>query len=82
MRCLNLLEIKESQSICIVVGMSMVPENLVAIHSNMRVTGMAIVTDLCRPDALEPANIPKIIATAKETEPKLRKLILEFLQKV
>jgi purine-nucleoside phosphorylase len=65
-----------------VVGMSMVPENLVAIHSNMRVTGLAIVTDLCRPDALEPADIPKIIATAKETEPKLRKLILKFLQKV
>ena len=48
-----------------VVGMSMVPENLVAVHGGMRVLGLAVVTDLCRPDALEPADIPKIIATAK-----------------
>ncbi len=64
-----------------IVGMSMIPENLVAVHSGMRVLGMAIVTDLCKPDALEPADIPKIIATAKGTEPKLRKLIIEYLGK-
>lgn len=64
-----------------VVGMSMVPENLVAVHGGMRVLGVAIVTDLCRPDALEPADIPKIIATANRTEPKMRKLIVEFLRR-
>jgi purine-nucleoside phosphorylase len=64
-----------------VVGMSMVPENLVAIHGGMRVLGLAIVTDLCRPDALEAADIPKIIATAKTSEPKLRKLIIAYLEK-
>lgn len=63
-----------------VVGMSMVPENLVAVHSKMKVLGLAVVTDLCRPDALEAVDIPKIIATAKEAEPKLRKLIIAFLQ--
>jgi purine-nucleoside phosphorylase len=63
-----------------VVGMSMVPENLVAIHSKMRVLGLAVVTDLCRPDALEPVDIPKIIATAKEAEPRLRELIVRFLE--
>ena len=65
-----------------VVGMSMVPENLVAIHGGMRVLGLAVVTDLCRPDALEPADIPKIIATAKSVEPTLRKLVIQYLEKV
>lgn len=64
-----------------VVGMSMVPENLVAVHGGMRVLGLAVVTDLCKPDALEPADIPKIIATAQATEPKLRKLLVRFLEK-
>jgi len=65
-----------------VVGMSMVPENLVAVHGGMRVLGLAVVTDLCKPDALEPADIPRIIATAKSTEPKLRKLIIQYLERV
>ncbi len=63
-----------------VVGMSMVPENLVAIHCGMKVLGLAVVTDLCLPDALEPVDIPRIIATAKKTAPTLRKLIIEFLE--
>jgi purine-nucleoside phosphorylase len=64
-----------------VVGMSMVPENLVAVHGGMKVLGLAIVTDLCRPDALEPADIPKIIATARSSEPTLRKLVIQYLEK-
>ena len=64
-----------------VVGMSMVPEALVAAHAQMRVLGLAVVTDLCLPDALEPADIPKIIATATATEPKLRKLIVSYLER-
>jgi purine-nucleoside phosphorylase len=64
-----------------VVGMSMVPENLVAVHGGMRVLGLAVVTDLCRPDALEPADIPRIIATAQNAEPRLRKLIIQFLER-
>ncbi len=63
-----------------VVGMSMVPENLVAIHAGMRVLGLAVVTDLCRPDALEPADIPRIIATANAAAPVLRRLIIEYLE--
>jgi purine-nucleoside phosphorylase len=63
-----------------VVGMSMVPENLVAVHSKMKVLGLAVVTDLCKPDALEPIDIPRIIAIAKEAEPKLRRLIISFLE--
>ena len=59
-----------------VVGMSTVPEVLVAVHSGMRVLGLSIITDLCLPDALKPADIDEILATAAEAEPKLRKIVL------
>jgi len=62
-----------------VVGMSTVPEVLVAVHAGMRVLGLSIVTDMCLPDALEPAKIEKILATAAEAEPKLRKIVLAIL---
>jgi purine-nucleoside phosphorylase len=65
-----------------VVSMSMVPENLVAVHGGMRVLGVCVVTDLCRPDALEPADIAKIIATANAAEPKLRKFVVEYLERL
>jgi len=64
-----------------IVGMSMVPETLVAVHAKMRVLGLCVVTDLCRPDALEPADIPRIIATAQSAEPRLRQLIVEYLKR-
>jgi purine-nucleoside phosphorylase len=62
-----------------VVGMSTVPEVLVAVHAGMRVLGLSIVTDLCLPDALKPADIEEIIATANEAEPNLRKIVLGVL---
>jgi purine-nucleoside phosphorylase len=62
-----------------VVGMSTVPEVLVAVHAGMRVLGLSIVTDVCFPDSLRPANIEDIIATANEAEPKLRKIVLGVL---
>jgi purine-nucleoside phosphorylase len=62
-----------------VVGMSTVPEVLVAVHCGLKVLGLSVVTDMCFPDALEPADVPKIIATANAAEPKLRKLILGIL---
>ena len=62
-----------------IVGMSTVPEVLVAIHGGLRVVGLSIVTDMCLPDCLEPANIEKIIATANAAEPNLRKLVMGIL---
>ena len=62
-----------------VVGMSTVPEVIVAVHAGMRVLGLSIVTDVCFPDSLKPANIEEIIATANEAEPKLRKIVLGVL---
>jgi purine-nucleoside phosphorylase len=62
-----------------VVGMSTVPEVLVAVHGGMRVLGLSIVTDLCLPDALKPADISAILATAAGAEPKLRKIVLGVL---
>jgi purine-nucleoside phosphorylase len=58
-----------------VVGMSVVPEVLVAVHSSMRVLGMAIVTDMCLPDALKPMNIDEIIRTANTAERKMTAIV-------
>jgi len=62
-----------------VVGMSTVPECIVAAHSNMRVLGLSAITDMCLPDSLKPAHIEEILAAAKLAEPKLRKLVLGVL---
>ena len=63
-----------------VVGMSTVPEVLAAVHGGMRVLGLSIVTDMCLPDALRPANIEEILATAAAAEPKLRKIVLGIVK--
>jgi purine-nucleoside phosphorylase len=61
------------------VGMSTVPEVIVAVHCGLRGLGLSIVTDVCFPDALEPVDEQQIIATANAAEPKLRKIILGIL---
>lgn len=64
------------------VGMSTVPEVLVAIHAGMRVLGFSIVTDLCLPDALEPVELPKILAVAAKGGERLSRLIPEILKRL
>lgn len=63
-----------------VVGMSTVPEVIVAVHCGLRVVGFSIITDMCLPDALKPAVVAEIIATANAAEPKLTKLVLGVLE--
>jgi purine-nucleoside phosphorylase len=58
-----------------VVGMSTVPEVLVARHGGLRVLGISIITDLCIPETLEPASLDKILAVAGVAEPKLTALV-------
>jgi len=62
-----------------VVGMSTVPEVIVARHMDMRVLGVVIITDECLPDALEPVDLETVIQTAKEAEPKLTALVREVV---
>ena len=57
------------------VGMSTVPEVIVAVHSKMRAMGISVITDQCLPDSLEPVSLPAIVATANEAEKKLRVLV-------
>jgi purine-nucleoside phosphorylase len=65
-----------------VVGMSTVPEVIVAVHAGMRTLGISIITDQCLPDALEPADIGRIIATAGRAEPSLTRLIAGVVERV
>ena len=64
-----------------VVGMSTVPEVIVAGHQGMRTIGISIITDQCLPDALEPAEIGRIIATAGRAEPQLTRLIAALVER-
>jgi len=65
-----------------VVGMSLVPENLAAVHGGQRVLALNIVTDACLPDALEPASIPAILAVAGRTAPTLIRLVTEVIRRL
>jgi purine-nucleoside phosphorylase len=58
-----------------VVGMSTVPEVIVAVHAGLEVLGISVITDMCLPDALEVATVEKILAVARGAEPKLRALV-------
>jgi purine-nucleoside phosphorylase len=62
-----------------VVGMSTVPEVIVAVHGGMRVLGLSIITDMCLPDSLEQATVEKIIAVANGAEPRLTQVVIGVL---
>ena len=65
-----------------VVGMSTVPEVIVAVHAGMRVLGMSIITDMCLPDALEPASFAKIVAVANDAEPRLTAVVRGIMERL
>jgi purine-nucleoside phosphorylase len=64
------------------VGMSTVPEDIVANHMGMKVLGFSIITDECFPDALQPAIVEEIIAVAGKTEPKLTAIMKGVVEKL
>ncbi|UCF78928.1 MAG: purine-nucleoside phosphorylase [Candidatus Eiseniibacteriota bacterium] len=65
-----------------VVGMSVVPENLVAVHGSMRVLGLSVVTDKCIPETLEPADIERILRVAQEAEPRLARIVMDVVSHI
>ncbi len=64
------------------VGMSTVPEDIVAVHMGMRVLGFSILTDECFPDALKPVTLEEVIAVAKKAEPKMTAVMKEVVKRM
>lgn len=65
-----------------VVGMSTIPENIVAVHMGMKVLGISIITDECFPESLQPVNVEEIIAAAMKAEPKMTLIMKEVIKKL
>ncbi|MCU0617737.1 MAG: purine-nucleoside phosphorylase [Gemmatimonadaceae bacterium] len=65
-----------------VVGMSTVPEVIVARHGGMRVLGLSIITDLCLPDALQPTDLADIVRVARDAEPKLTAVVRGVVERL
>jgi purine-nucleoside phosphorylase len=64
------------------VGMSTVPEVIVAVHMSMNVLGLSVITDECFPDSLQPADIGKIVKNAIRVEPKLTLIMKEVIRQM
>lgn len=64
------------------VGMSTVPEVIVAAHAGLRTLGFSIVTDICLPNALEPVEIEKILRVAAEGGERLGRLIPRIFEQL
>lgn len=63
-----------------VVGMSTIPENIVANHMGIKVLGISIITDECFPDSLKPVNVEEIISAAMQAEPKMTLIMKEVIK--
>jgi purine-nucleoside phosphorylase len=63
-----------------VVGMSTVPEVIVANHMGLPCAAVSVVTDMCDPDNLAPANLADILETAGKAEIKLIRLFNEVIR--
>ncbi|MBN2012475.1 purine-nucleoside phosphorylase [candidate division KSB1 bacterium] len=62
------------------IGMSTIPETIVAVHCGIKVLGFSVITDSCIPETLKPVNVAEIIRVAKQAEPKLKLLIKNVIQ--
>jgi purine-nucleoside phosphorylase len=65
-----------------IVGMSLVPETLVAVHGGQRVLSLGVVTDACLPDDLHPVDLPAVLAVANCTAPVLQRLVSEVVRRL
>lgn len=65
-----------------VVGMSTIPEDIVAVHMGIKVLGMSIITDECFPESLRAVDVEEIIATAMEAEPKMTTILKDVIKKL
>ena len=64
------------------VGMSTVPEVIVANHLRLPIVAVSVLTDECDPDNLQPVNIQEIIEIAERTEPKMVRLFRELIKEL
>jgi purine-nucleoside phosphorylase len=64
------------------VGMSTIPEDIVAVHMGMRVLGFSILTDECFPDALKPVTLKDVIKIANKAEPKMTAIMKEVVKRI
>lgn len=64
------------------VGMSTVPEVIVANHLNLPVVAVSVLTDECDPDNLQPVNIQEIIDIAGKAEPDMITLFTELIKEL
>jgi len=65
-----------------VVGMSTIPENIIANHMGMKVLGISIITDECFPDSLKPVDVREIIETAMKVEPNMTLIMKEVIKRL
>ena len=64
------------------VGMSTVPEIIVANHLNLKTAAVSVLTDECDPDNLKPVDIAEIIAIANKAEPNMITLFKELIKEL
>jgi len=64
------------------VGMSTIPEVIVANHLNLPVSAVSVLTDECDPDNLQPVDIQEIIEIAGKTEPNMITLFTELIKEL
>ncbi len=62
------------------VGMSTVPENIVAVHMGLPCFAISVITDLCYPGVLKPVVIEEVLEAAAGAEPHLTTLITKLIQ--
>ncbi len=60
------------------VGMSTIPENIVARHMNLPVFAVSVITDICTPGNIKKVTVPEIIEAARKAEPALVKLFTQM----